>query len=401
MTAIKVQVQLEAEWVELGTIRSELKRGSESGSFSYSDSYLANPIAYPIEPALPLQRGSFAAGSALHGAFRDCAPDRWGRSLINRWFRYEGKRASISELDYLLGVSDQFRVGNFRFETPLVPWQPREIPPMTFLPRLLRLSERVSGDDEYASTKELLEVGSASLGGARPKALVKDGDDLWLAKFPHPQDQWDVMAWEQWSLKLAEYFGITTPESRTVVLDGKTVLLVKRFDRVGQRRTGYISAMTLLGKSEGDSADYLEIAEHLEQQSESAASQLKQLWKRIALSVFVRNTDDHLRNHGFLRGRSGWLLSPVFDINPNPHGSNPIRATAIAGAVGVDAELRALLEYSRVFGLHEDQAISELQSLRECLTDGMKLENRPAVSRSETQLMFEALEPGLALLRDF
>lgn len=399
MITTSVEIELDGTWQHLGDLRSEFKRGSEFSSFSYSESYLANPHSYPIEPNLPIARGNFAFGKPLPGAFRDAAPDRWGRTLISKWLRGQGQQSAISELQYLTSVSDHTRIGNFRFSGAGQDARNEiEIPPISSLPKLLRLTERIAVDDDLAATKELLEAGSSSLGGARPKSSVVDGDQLWLAKFPHPQDQWDVMGWEGWALSLAKSFGVQTPEFKILRLDGRSVLLLKRFDRIGPKRFGYLSAMSLLGKDDGDSADYLELADAISQSGADVAQQLLELWKRMALSWAIRNTDDHLRNHGFLRVRNGWALSPVFDINPNPEGADPARSTSIAGARSWSSELEMLQEIAPIFGLNHKVALGELVLLRSCLEEHLSESLLPEVHSSEREQFLVVLNQSLTKL---
>jgi serine/threonine-protein kinase HipA len=393
---VEVMVELEGSWHELGTLRSETKRGSEFGAFGYADSYLSNPDAYAVEPSLPMARGFFNSPGALHGAFRDAAPDRWGRNLITRAIRQSRPQGSISELDFLMGVGDFSRIGNFRFRSEQATPIESEIPTLLTLPRVLRLSEELEQSDNFEVTKALLGVGSASLGGARPKSSVLDQGTLMIAKFPHANDQWDVMAWEAWSLSLAKAFGLVVPNFRTLVIDSKTVLLLERFDRRGTQRVGYVSAMTLLGKNDGEAADYLEVLEAINMHGHNVREQLPELWKRILLSVAIRNNDDHLRNHGFLRARGGWSLSPVFDINPTPLQQGGLRSTSIAGASGTDAEIDALLENSESFGLKLANAKSQISELLGLLVNFTEQKSLPKVPRQEQDLMLDVFSRSIA-----
>lgn len=398
MKSVGVEMQLSGAWEALGQIRTETKRGFEYGAFGYSDSYLALKGAYPIEPSLPMNRGFLSAAGSLPGAFRDAAPDRWGRNLIARSIRNSRPQGTISELDFLVGVSDFSRVGNFRFASDQARPIETEIPTLLTLPRVLRLSEELESSDSFEVTKALLGVGSASLGGARPKSSVLDDGNLLIAKFPHANDDWDVMAWEAWSLGLAKAFGLLVPDFKTVTIDGKTVLLLGRFDRRGEKRIGYISAMTMLGKNDGDPADYLEIVEAIVSHGVEVGAQLRELWKRILLSVVIRNNDDHLRNHGFLRTRGGWSLSPVFDINPTPASGGFGRSTSIAGAIGTEAELATLIELSDLFGLEADQARSLASKVQDLLTTFTSQQHLPPVPKRERDSMMEIFTSSIAAL---
>jgi serine/threonine-protein kinase HipA len=303
----------------------------ESASFIYSDGYLADPDAYSLDPSLPLVTGLLQTpvGRALFGAFSDCAPDRWGRTLLARREAARAKEAktaprSLSEADVLLDVRDDLRQGALRFrlseEGPYLA-QDSGVPVLTDLPALLDIAERVESDTaDYGDLNRLFRAGS-SLGGARPKAHVMDSDGrIAIAKFPSASsDTWNVMAWEKVALDLARRSGITVPDSRLIRVGERTVLIVDRFDRQGTDRIGYVSAMTMLEASDGDQRSYLEIAQVIEERSPAVTDELRQLWRRMCFTILISNTDDHLRNHGFLHARAeSWRLSPAFDLNPNP-----------------------------------------------------------------------------------
>lgn len=326
--------------------------------FDYDAAYLADRRGYPLSPDLTLadQRHSV---SGLPGSFADSAPDRWGRNLIAQRIRArargEGRQPTLREVDYLLGVSDLTRQGALRFASdPQGPFLDVEtdVPKLIALPRLLRAADEVAegGRDDMAAVKVLLDAGTGSLGGARPKASVRDSDSLAIAKFPHHGDGWDVMAWEKTALDLAELSGITVPARQLVDVGGRSVLVIDRFDRAGAGRVGYISAMTLLGRRDGDQADYLEIAEALGEHGSNVTGDLAQLWRRIAFSLIINNVDDHLRNHGFLRDVAGWRLSPAFDINPDPDPGLD-RATTVGFVSAAHDARTALLASAADFGL--------------------------------------------------
>lgn len=349
-----VDVYLGSEALLVGHARFMLRRGRVTTSFFYDESYLALPDAFALDPALPLtSRSGFAAG--LPGAFADSAPDRWGRRLIQR-----GAARALDDVDYLLGVYDGARQGALRFKLPGADGfctEDAEIPPVVQLPRLLAACRVVlTEDDAAAEVKRLLEAGSSTLGGARPKATVIDGEDLYIAKFPSPRDGHNVMAWEKTALDLALSCGLTVPVSRLVHVGSEPVLLVKRFDRSHGERVPYLSAMSLMGARDGEAHDYVELAEALGAFSGNPERDLRELFGRVAFSIAFNNTDDHLRNHGFLRRNGRWGLSPVFDVNPDPNGGAE-RATAIFGECGVHQAkaLRGSLPY---FGLSLDEGRS-------------------------------------------
>lgn len=355
-----VAVDIKGVTVEAGVAFVERHRNSTSTTFRYDDDYLASPSAYALDPALSLFDGSQAV-PGLPGAFQDCSPDRWGRNLVAKRTRAEalqqGRAApSVGELDYLIGVSDLTRQGALRFRLErggaFLNSEPG-VPKLVELPRLLRAADIVAEDDsdDMAAIKLLLEAGSGSLGGARPKASVRSDQGLLIAKFPHHSDEWDVMAWEKTALDLAARAGIDVPASELVAINGRRVLLLDRFDRRGRRgRVGYISAMTLVGGRDGGDYDYQDLVDYLPEHGSRVKSDLAQLWRRVAFSVAIHNTDDHLRNHGFLHEASGWQLSPLFDVNPNP-SIGDLRSTTIAGAQSASEEIDGLMVLAGECGL--------------------------------------------------
>ena len=343
---VEVVVQIAGEDVTAGRLWSHRRHTAESATFAYLDTYLALPDAYALDPSLPLRAGQHQTPGerAMFGAFSDCAPDRWGRRLIARnehaRANREGDAArSFGEMEYLLGARDDARQGALRFRTAesdayLAP-ESEGVPPLVDLPVLLSAADHLDRDEANEEELQLLLRGGSSLGGARPKAHVIDGDGgLAIAKFPSPSnDAWDVIRWEAVALRLARDAGMEVPDWTLETIDGKAVLVIDRFDRDGDWRVGYVSAMTMLELRDGDRASYLDIAEVIEAESPCAGDDLRELWRRIVFTVMISNTDDHLRNHGFLRAnQGGWMLSPAFDINPDPRPGPTRLSTAIDGS---------------------------------------------------------------------
>ncbi len=307
----------------------------------------------PLDAIDPTLRDGPHHVAGLPGALQDCSPDRWGRRLVDKRIRAEAREQgrtprTVTDVDYLIGVSDLTRQGALRFRHPgdhthLHP--ENRVPRLVELARLLDASDR--SDDDLSAVRELLDAGSASLGGARPKASVRDTDGrLALAKFPHMADDWDVMGWEATALDLAERAGVGTPSRRLATVDGRHVLILDRFDRDATRgRIPYVSAMTLLEARDGQALDYEDIAMHLGEHGTAVGASLADLFLRATLSVALHNTDDHLRNHGFLFSRGGWSPSPIFDVNPDPDPGS-LRVTAISGATGIDDEYDGLMEFA-------------------------------------------------------
>lgn len=350
----------------VGTARFSLRRGVVSTTFFYSGEWLAGgTLSFAIDPALPLALGPQHV-QGVPGAFRDSAPDRWGRTLVARDRREEAARdgsvlRQLDEVDYLVGVFDQTREGSLRFRESGGEFLATSaaIPPLVQLPKLVRASREVASDEAgRAEIKELLAAGSGSLGGARPKASVCDGDRLLLAKFSHKDDEWDVMAWEKTMLDLARGAGIPVPASRLVTIGAERVLLLERFDRKASLMEGcripYMSAMTALESSDGERRDYAELAEAIAQLSKKPTAELEALFTRIAFFVAVGNIDDHLRNWGFLRSDGSWMLSPLFDVNPSVY-ENAQRVTTIAGE-SREREMRGLRDLAAYCGLSSDGA---------------------------------------------
>lgn len=320
------QVFLYLDEVPFGSLAIDTVRGRETWMFRYDPEYLS-PNRPMLDPSVGNVRGpQFPASGRMFGFLSDVAPDRWGRKLIRR-----REKRDLQESDFLLGVCDLTRAGALRLklekEGSFVASDLGDAaPPWTTLRRLEDAARHVDADEhgveEERWVKDLFCPGS-SLGGARPKANVTAPDgSLWIAKFPSVKDEWDVGRREYETSLLAKKAGLNVPETKFLKLSrAGTTFFSKRFDREGGRRIHYASALTMLGAVDGEEGhSYLEIAEWLAGNSADATADLHELWGRMAFSQLVRNTDDHLRNHGFLLTPKGWRLSPLFDVNPNPDG---------------------------------------------------------------------------------
>lgn len=370
---------------KLGTLSVETVRGRETFSFAFDEARLreGGDVAL-VDPDLSLFAGRQFPARTNFGFFLDSCPDRWGRRLIRR---REALRAAaegraprrLRETDFLLGVYDRTRLGALRFKAaPDGPFLDDDAllptPPWATLRRLEAAARRLSSDEDAPASDEerwlsLLLAPGSSLGGARPKAnvLAPDGS-LWIAKFPAKSDEADVGAWEGVAAALARAAGVRAAESRTERLSrGGTTFLSRRFDRDGAARVHFASAMTMLGASDGESGErsYLDIADFLACRGEAPAEDLPELWRRIVLSIAIGNTDDHLRNHGFLLGARGWRLAPAFDLNPNP-------ATQGALSLCIDrddatADYAVALRVARDFRLSPREADAALARVREAV----------------------------------
>lgn len=318
----------------VGELTTSQIRNKELFSFSYSPEWLNYPHSLPIDPELQLFTGHQYSGKENFRIFLDSCPDRWGRLLMKRReavlaHQEQRKIKVLMEADYLMGVYDQFRMGGLRFKNhPSGPFLDNNdlfsAPPMSSLQELEFAVSRIEGDsvhseDDYLKWLYMLIAPGSSLGGARPKACVIDKNhSLWIAKFPSRYDDYDIGAWEYVTWQLALDAGINMSECRIKRFNHHYhTFLTKRFDRQTNKRLHFCSAMTQLGYYDGDyEASYLEIAEFLTHQGTQTQQDLTQLWRRIIFNIAVSNTDDHLRNHGFILSNNGWQLSPAYDINP-------------------------------------------------------------------------------------
>lgn len=366
-----VYVDLHGEPIRVGRLWSRTRGARESATFEYDASWLTHPERFPLEPSLPLTQGPFytPVEKALFGAMDDSAPDRWGRVLMRRAERRRAEKTgqtprTLGETDYLLLVDDEARQGALRFaETPGGPFlaEPRgwRIPPFVELPRLLAAATRVTNDEEDDEDLRILIGPGSSLGGARPKASVRDGDGyLVLAKFPDRRDDYGIVLWEGVALSLALKAGVTVPQWRIEEVAGKPVALIRRFDRVDGQRIPFLSAMSMLGAHDNEVRSYLEIADALRQHSAAAKEDLAQLWRRVVFNVMISNTDDHLRNHGFLLhdGNRGWRLAPAYDLNPTPVD---LRPRVLSTAIEIDdatASLDLALATAQYYGINASEA---------------------------------------------
>jgi len=404
---IIVSVDLEGEAQRVGVLHLGLVRGHERATFRYDDAWLADPRRFALSPALTLDAGGFQPmpSQSLHGALSDSAPDRWGRTLMQREERRRARTEQRSpralfESDYLLGVHDEVRQGALRFQVepngPFVaPLTKGNVPPMVELPRLLAATQQLEtdADADADDALALILAPGSSLGGARPKASVRAPDgSLWIAKFAKSDDAYSVELWEAVALTLARAAGIDTPAFELLDVASTRALLVQRFDRRGAIRIPYLSALSLLNASDGESRSYVEIAEEIRRHGAAAKADLAQLWRRLVFSVATSNLDDHLRNHGFLYdGPAGWRLSPVFDLNPVPAD---VRPRVLSTSINVDgdptASFELALEAHAQFLLTSAEAQEILAEVRSAVRDWRRTATRLGSSRGEIERMASA-----------
>ena len=357
-----------------GRLNASLIKGQEIFSFEYSDKWLSTfHKSFALDPDLSFFKGRqyLPSDKKRFGLFMDSCPDRWGRLLLSRKEAMEARKENrkprkLMESDYLLGVHDRTRMGALRFrlaeDGPFLSSDDNLSTPPWIRLRTLESASLAFESDDGAHEEQWLNVllaPGSSLGGARPKAsvLAEDGS-LWIAKFPSRHDENNSGAWEKVVQDLARLCTLNVPESRleTFSTYGST-FLIKRFDRNGSRRIHFASAMTLLGKTDGASASdgtsYLELAAFLRANGAEPKQDLMELWKRIVFNMAVSNTDDHLRNHGFLLTSTGWRISPLYDVNPVPSGDRL--------ALNVDEydnriDLALALEVAEFFGISQGEA---------------------------------------------
>ena len=409
-----VDVELGGQTHRVGSLWITSPRGRESATFEYHPEWLANEARFALEPALELHPGPFQtrAGQALFGALGDSAPDRWGRTLVARAERRRARAErrsprTLREIDYLLAVNDDARQGALRFagvvDGPYLAEGsgPDSIPPLVELSRLLAATQRVLDDDESAEDLRLLLDPGASLGGARPKASVRDRDGaLLIAKFPATADVYNLVVWEAVALDLAGRAGIEVPASKVVRVSGREVLLVNRFDRVNGARVPFLSSMSALGANDRDVHSYMEIADALRPYAAAAKQDLHSLWRRIVFNVLISNTDDHLRNHAFIYvGRSGWRLSPAYDLNPVPTDIKPrMLSTSIAEDPDLTASLELALEVADHFGVAAADAGRIVTEVQMAVRTWRDVASRFGLSRREIERMATAFEHEDAVL---
>ena len=389
----------------MGRLYVNVIRGGETYSFEYDKTWLKQiGLTLSLDPdLLPYVGRQYPKGKGIFGLFADLSPDRWGRMLMNKRERLQAEKEGrkprkLYDSDYLLGVYDATRMGGVRLKSDmegsfLSDDKESTVPPWTTLRTLEEASRNFESDESGLAEKwlnQLIRPGS-SLGGARPKATIMAPDgQLWIAKFPSKNDDNDTGAWEKVAYDLAGLCGINVTESKLEKFSklGST-FLIKRFDRNGNKRIHFASAMTLLGKTDGASAadgtSYLDIAAFIKSYGARPKKDLIELWRRIVFNMAVSNTDDHLRNHGFLLTKHGWILSPVYDVNPVPYGDE-LALNIDAESNSIDIELA--IDTAVKFGIDKDYARKmALEILSKVDTNWEKLASNHGISHRQIEEM--------------
>ena len=394
----------------LGILHADLVRGKEVFSFEYDAAWLESGCAQSLDPDLQLYSGPqyLGEGKSNFGIFLDSSPDRWGRTLMDRrealLARTEDRKPkSFLETDYLLGVFDGHRMGALRFkENEEGPFlnnnREKASPPWTSIRELehasLELEKDIADDTEQMKWLTMLMAPGSSLGGARPKASVVDPkNQLWIAKFPSGNDKHDMGAWEMVTHQLAINAGLTVPEARAGKYYGpQHTFLTKRFDRTAESgRIHFASAMTLLGQTDGadfkSGVGYLDLVEFISKNGANVQSDLDELWRRIVFYICVSNTDDHLRNHGFLLTEGGWILSPAYDMNPVETGNGlSLNISETDNA----QELDLAIEVAPYFRVSEKRASEIIEKVKASVGQWNTVAEKQGISRTERDLMSAA-----------
>ena len=366
----RLQVVLGNRQLPVGELLCEAVGRRQTSSFRYAAEWLAHPDSFALSPAMPLSEERFfhssgRAGqrSALPGPLADSAPDSWGRSLIDKLL---GRRAS--EFDYLLETADATRQGALRYLDEDGQALAQRTPPVPRLVDLQELSRLAGFHDRGEALTEpqlLAVVGSAgSLGGARPKAnCVHDGKPC-IAKFTSPRDTRPIERLEVATLNLARAAGLRAAQAQLAFAkSAQPIAVITRFDRRGGERIPYLSGQSFLGRERASGAFYTDLADQMRAHCAHCRVELEELHSRIMFTILVSNNDDHLKNHGFLyAGEGKWLLSPAFDINPQPERHRHLE-TGISELSGNQASIEAALEAAPLFDLPIDQAKANLHRI--------------------------------------
>ena len=392
----------------MGSLYVNVIKGGETYSFEYDKDWLKKTgLALTLDPEImPYSGRQYPTRKNIFGLFADASPDRWGRVLMNKRERIlaekEGRKPSkLYDSDYLLGVYDETRMGGIRFkanpEGPCLSDDKETAAPPWATLRTLEEASRNFENDETGLTErwlnQLIKPGS-SLGGARPKATVVDTkDQLWIAKFPSKNDENDTGAWEIVAHDLAALCGLNVPEAKLEKFSplGST-FLIKRFDRLGSKRVHFASAMTLLGKKDGasaaDGSSYLDIAAFIKSYGAQPKKDLIELWKRIVFNMAVTNTDDHLRNHAFILTDKGWILSPLYDVNPVPYGEElSLNVDEDDNSISIDLAVQTAVK----FGISKSDAEAVAEDILQIVRDNWE---RTAARYALTRRQIEEMRPA-------
>ncbi|WP_372649412.1 type II toxin-antitoxin system HipA family toxin [Draconibacterium sp.] len=413
MATAKTDIYVYAHWKGLsdpqliGILSAHAAKGRKAFSFEYAAAWLKSAEYSLLDPDIQFYGGpQFPNNKENFGLFLDSMPDTWGRTLMKRRAAQnateKGERAkTLYEVDYLLGVLDESRMGALRFKTdPNGPFLDNNVlsptPPWSSVAELQEAASNIENETSNDAVKKWLAIliaPGSSLGGARPKANILDKDhNLWIAKFPAKNDTTDKAAWEYLAWQLALKAGIVMSECRISKVAGKyNTFFTKRFDREQERRIHFASAMTMTGNNEDtirdNPASYLEMAEFIQNHGTRINENLEQLWRRIVFNIAISNTDDHLRNHGFLLTEKGWVLSPAYDINPSID-KDGLALNIDMDNNALDFELaKSVGPFFRLENKQMDRIIAEVTT---SVQNWRKMAKHIGISNSEQDLMAKA-----------
>ena len=413
MKAKKTTIWVYADWIGMsepkciGMLSAQRNRGKTSFSFEYDKRWIKSAEQFVLDPDIQWFSGrQFPYDKPNFGILLDSMPDTWGRTLMKRkaaQIAASEKKImpALSDIDFLLAVFDQSRMGALRFKTDingsfLSNDENASIPPWSSVRELQNATEEIESDKKSTEIKDWLAIllaPGSSLGGARPKANVMDEEgNLWIAKFPSKNDAIDKAAWEFLAYKLALKSGIEMSECRIEKVAGNfNTFFTKRFDRSGNKRIHFASAMTMTGNNESLIKDttpsYLEIAEFIQFSGGNIKKDLEQLWRRIVFNIAISNTDDHLRNHGFIIKNHNWYLSPAYDINPS------VDKTGLS--LNINLENNAVdFELAKSVGIHFKLSDIEMENIlatvKEAVSNWTKIAKKIGISRKEQEIMSAA-----------
>jgi serine/threonine-protein kinase HipA len=415
MATKKTDILVYAHWAGMklpkliGVLSAQQAKGKKAFSFEYNAGWIQSKEQILLDPDIGWYKGpQYPNGKENFGVFFDSMPDTWGRTLMKRRAIINAKDngqplQTLYDIDFLLGVFDETRMGALRFkldadgafldDNALTP-----TPPMSSIRELQYAAEIAESDEDAETIKKWLAIliaPGSSLGGARPKANVMDGQgNLWIAKFPSKGDTVDKAAWEFLAYRLALDSGIKMADSRIEKIKGKYhTFFTRRFDRSNGERIHFASAMTMTGNNEEtikeNPASYLDIAEFIQYTGAQNKKDLHQLWRRIVFNIAISNTDDHLRNHGFILTEKGWILSPAFDLNPSVDKGGL--------ALNIDSDNNALnIDLARSVGAYFQLSVAEMDTIICQVTDAVshwsKIAGEIGISRAEKEMMAAAFK---------
>ncbi|KQT09434.1 type II toxin-antitoxin system HipA family toxin [Ramlibacter sp. Leaf400] len=395
------------EWAICGALRvREVGRGSFLGTFVYGQSYLKRQNVAALDAFhLPLsdRLQEFTRLKGIPGALRDASPDAWGRRVIQA--KLDRSEADISEVDYLLNGPDD-GAGNLRFSPDKkTPGAPRPFNRTHQLQALVDAAQTLEEEGKLPfEVLEQLEPGT-SMGGARPKVTIEDGQKVWLTKLPEKGDRYNMQRVEYATLELARAAGLNVCGTRIETVGNANALMLERFDREwnpdakAYARYGLVSGLTVLDAEEGyqgrDRWSYLLLADELRRWSADPRADRLELFRRMVFNAMVTNNDDHPRNHALLQRDGKWRLSPAYDIVPTPMVSQERRDLALeAGAFGRAASRYNLATRAEVFGLTREQANAEIDRIRAVVGEWRNLFLQHGVSRKDIEVMEQAILPA-------